>query len=106
MVHGLDRVPFLVILCKSHTHVFDFHPKIDSMLKRCIFTICDRATGEIIGQHDKVYNIEVESQRKLVHKILARFVDIAYEKGIDVNCVFTCRPPKDSIESLEIPDFF
>lgn len=76
------------------------------MIKRCIFTITDKDTGEIYGKFDKDYQIDVDSQRDLVKRILSRFVDVAYEKQANVVCTFTCRPPKDSVNSEEIPDFF
>lgn len=76
------------------------------MLKRCIFSITDKDTGEIYGWHDKVYNIEVLSQRELVQKITNRFVEIAYEKQANVVCTLTIRPPKNSVPSEEIPLVF
>lgn len=76
------------------------------MIKRCIFTITDKDTGEVYGWFDKDYNIDVVSQRELVQKITNRFVEVAYEKQANVVCTLTIRPPKDSIPSEEIPFVF
>lgn len=77
---------------------FDFHP----MLKRCIFTITDKDTGEIYGQFDKTYQLDVVSQRDLVKKILARFVEIPYEKQCNIVATFTCRPAADTVKPADL----
>lgn len=101
-VRGLDRVPSLVLLCKSHTHVFDFH----YMLKRCIFSITDKDTGEIYGWFDKEYQLDEKSHRERVKEITSRFIEIAYEKQANIVASLVVRPPKDSVPTEEIPFVF
>jgi hypothetical protein len=72
------------------------------MLKRCIFTISDLDTGEIYGRFDHEYNISEKRDKDFVVKILQRFVEIPVQKNCNVTCSFTVRPPKDSVQPLDI----